>query len=596
MKRKTPIGAILFAFLLLSTLLTLPSAHAAWYTPPTEKLKFPMMVLGWDDWSVNSGEAITEQLKKVGISVEVVPTDDSAMYPRLYDRDYGLEEMSYGYSAYPSHMFYRFHSSTDCANCGQDWSFRNATVDKVIDEMLRTTDNGKARALMWKVEQMAAENVPYVPLFLTDEYHAFRKEWTGYTVMPAGPISYLNWLTLPNIYSTAGKKDFIIAFNNEPETFSPMAATTGRSLVYSMSVYDTLLAYDEKLQPIPWMTTGLPDFSSDGKTMTFHLKPNLKWHDGKPVTAKDVIFTFVYIVSQAAVGQNAGEIIKYFESGEAPDDLTAVIHLKEPYVWASEAFGTQYIVPEHIWEDTKLVPKYDWDQSIVSPKIAVGSGPFMFSSWVPGEFIKLVKNPNWWNAGHPIIDTLIFRKIDTESARILAIQKGEVDTERYSVEPAFVEQVKSNPDLTLTHTVDQWDYILAFNNKSPPFDDVWVRRAIAYAINKDEVVKRGALGYATVTAGYCPGAFYPFWSNPNVLTYPYNPDKANKILDEQGYLDIDGDGIRELKSFVAAYQEHQKQLQEQQQAQMNQYMTLTAIAVIVIVVGLYLVYRRRKKA
>jgi ABC-type transport system substrate-binding protein len=554
-----------------------------------------MMVLSWDDWSVNSGEAIAEQLKKVGISVEVVPTDDSAMYPRLYDRDYGIEEMSYGYSAYPSHMFYRFHSSQDCAQCGQDWSFRNATIDAVINQMLITADKEKARTLMWQVEQMAAENVPYIPLFVSDEYHAFRKEWTGYTVMPAGPISYLNWLTLPNIYSTAGKKDFIIAFNSEPETFSPMAATSGRSLLYSMSVYDTLLAYDEKLVPVPWMTTGLPDFSSDGKTMTFRLKPDLKWHDGKSVTAKDVIFTFQYIVDQSAVGASAGEVIKYFDSGEAPDDLTAVIHLKEPYVWAAEAFGTQYIIPEHIWKDTTLVPKYDWDQTLVesSPKIAVGSGPFMFSSWVPGEYIKLVKNPNWWMTGHPLIDTLIFRKIDTESARILAIQKGEVDTERYSVEPAFVEQVKTNPDLVVTHTVDQWDYILAFNNKSPPFDDVWVRRAIAYAIDRNEVVKRGALGFGTVTTGYCPGAFFPFWSNPNVLTYPYDLDKANKMLDEQGYLDIDGDGIRELKSVVADWAAQQ---QQKQQAQTTQYMTLAAIAAIVIIAALYLVYRRRKKA
>jgi len=602
MKRKTPIGAALFAFLLLmSTLLSIPSGHAAWYTPPKKDLKFPMMVLGWDDWSVHSGEALAEQLKKVGIAVEVVPTDDSAMYPRLADKDYGIEEMSYGYEAYPSHMFYRFHSSMDCPYCGNDAGFRNATVDGAIDEMLRTTDKEKARDLMFQLDQMLAENVPYVPLFLADEYHAFRKEWTGYVVMPAGPLSRLNMLTMPNIYSTAGKKDFIIAFNNEPETFSPMAATTGRSLFYSMNLYDTMLAFDENLQPIPWMATDLPEISSDGKTMTFQLKPNLKWHDGKPLTARDVIFTFEYIVAQSATGGNAGEVLKYFDSGEAPDDLTAVVHLKEPYVWAVEAFGTQYIIPEHIWKDLK----YDWEQPLVQsdPKVAIGSGPFKWDSWVPGEYVKLVKNPNWWMTGHPLIDTMFFRKIDTESARILAIQKGEADTERYSVEPAFIAQAQANPDLVITHAVDQWDYLLVFNNKSPPFDDVWLRRAIAYAINKEEVVKRGALGYGTVTDSYCAKPFYPFWSNPNVLTYPYDLDKANKILDEQGYLDIDGDGIRELKDVVAAYQKEQQQKQEQeqqqklqeQQAQMMQNLTYVAIAAIVIAIALYALYRRRKK-
>jgi peptide/nickel transport system substrate-binding protein len=329
--------------------------------------------------------------------------------------------------------------------------------------------------------------------------------------------------------------------------------------------------------------------------MTFHLKPDLKWHDGQPLTARDVIFTFEYTVANEAVGGPGPEIWKYFDSGEAPDDLTAVVHLKEPYVWATEAFGTMYIIPEHIWKDTTIVPKYDWDQTLVQskPEIAVGSGPFMFDSWVPGEYVKLVKNPNWWMSGHPLIDSVIFRKIDTESARVLAIQKGEVDTERYTLDPSMIEQVKSNPDIVVTHAVDQWDYILAFNNKSPPFDDIWVRRAIAYAIDKDDVVKRGALGYGTVTESYCPESFYPFWHNPNVFTYPYDPDKANKILDEQGYLDVDGDGIRELKQYVAEYEQ---KVQEQQQAQMNQYLTIAAIAIVVVLAGVYVVYRRRKKA
>jgi ABC-type transport system substrate-binding protein len=616
MKNKTPIGAALFAFLLLSTLLTspIPQAHATWYTPPTEKMKFPMMVLSWDDWSVHSGEAIAEELKQVGISVEVVPTDDSAMYPRLYDRDYGMEEMSYGVVAYPVQLFYHLSSSTDCSNCGQDWSFRNATVDAAINQMMQTVDKDKARELVWKVDQMAQENVPYIPLFLSDEYHAFRKEWTNYTVMPAGPISYLNWLTMPYIYSTAGKKDFIIAFNSEPETFSPMAATSGRSLFYSQNVYDTLLAYDKDLNLIPWMTTGLPDFSSDGMTMTFHLKQGLKWHDGQPLTAKDVVFTFQYIVANSAVGGNSGEIINYFDSGETPDDLTAVIHLKQPYAWAAEAFGTQYIVPEHIWSDTTIVDKYDWDQTLVqsNPKITVGSGPFMFSEWVPGEYVKLVRNPNWWMTGHPLIDTMFFRKIDTESARMLAIQKGEVDTERYSVEPSFIENAKTNPDLVVTHAVDQWDYLLAFNNGAPgytqhpenavPFNDIWVRRAIAYALDKDEIVKRGALGYGTVMTDYCYRPFFPSWCNPNSSpAYPHDPAKANKILDEQGYLDIDGDGIRELKPVVAAFQRQQQiqqqQLMAKQQAQMVQYLTYAAIAVIIIIAALYFfLYRRRKKA
>ena len=559
---------------LLACLLVASTPVALSYTPPTEELSFPMMVLGWDEWSVAAGGVIADQLEAIGIKIEVQPTDDAVMYPALDTRDYGIAEMSIGFEAVPMHIHDYFHSRTDVYGGYNYWSFHNDTMDEVIDELLGTVDRSKLKELIWEAQRIAAENVPFVPLFLADDVHAIRKEWTGYTVMLSGPFSWFNRLTPVNMYATDGKTKFVMAYNRDPETLSPMAASTGRSMFYSILVYDSLLAYNEELELIPWLAEDW-SVSADGKTLTFHIRPGVEWHDGQPLTSEDVAFTFEYIQEKEA--PEFPFIIELLDSVETPDDLTVVVHLTKSFAWALDTFGTAYIIPKHIWEGQP----YDW--VITNSTEAVGSGPFKYDSRIEGEWIKLVKNPNYWMEGKPKIEEFTLRVITEESARLMAIKAGEADTERYSVEPPHIAEVLEWPEVKVTRAADIWDYDLFLNNKSPPFNDTQVRKAIAYAINRTEIVKIAALGYGTIEESYMPSAVYGELENPDAKLPIYDPDMANQILDEAGYIDIDGDGIREFPRAAPP-------------TPIWPYAAAGLVIAAVVVVGVYVVVKRRRAA
>ena len=533
--------------LVLSLLLSVPAVPLHKQTTAQEEIefRFEMMVLSWDDFSVYAGEAIAEQLEAIGIKVEVLPLDDSVMYPRLEKRDYQVEEMSYGFDPIPVHLYYRFHSSQDYEGGANEWSYHNPQVDQLLEQAFSTSDREKARQLLFQVQQILAEEVPYIPLYLSNDVHPFAKGWTNWTIMPAGPINWYNRWTPIYIYNTEGKDTFVVRYPSAPEPLSPMVASNGRALWYCMNVYDSLLTYDPEFNLVPWLAESW-EISEDGKTITFHLRHDAKWHDGEPVTSKDVAFTFNYIKEKQCPGAlYMPDIIRLLDYVETPDDYTVVVHIKEPYLFAVDAFGLEYIIPEHIWKD---IEDPDWDPSM-APQYAIGSGPFKFVEYVPGEYLILERFEDWWGK-KPNVKRIIIRIIDNDEASLLAIKAGEVSTERYGVMPAYVERVRTDPDLQVVETVDQWDYLIAFNNKIWPFNITKVRQAIAYAINREDIVEK-VMGAGTVTETFVPSVWFgTYWENPNVKKYEYNPEKAKQLLAEVGFRDIDNDGVLEYAPEV----------------------------------------------
>ncbi len=528
-------------FILLALLLIIPYLATPLKASPEEKeLKFELMVLSWDGLSVTAGEVIAEQLKKVGIKVEVSALDDAVMYPRIDKRDYDAEEMAYGVDPIPTYFYDRFHSSQDFEGGNNAWSYHNPEVDKLLDQAFSTGDVNKAKELFHRAEALIAEDVPYIPLFLAKDVHAFAKGWKNWTVMPAGPISPYNKLTPIYIYNEDGKDTMVIRYPSAPEPLSPMAADNGRALYYCSLVYDTLIAYDPHLKPIPWLAKSW-EISDDGKTITFHLREGVKWHDGKPLTSEDVAFTFNYIKEKKVTGGiYTVHLIRLLDSVETPDEHTVVVHLKSPFPFALHVFGYTFIVPKHIWEK---IDEYDWPAS-KAPEYAVGSGPFKFVKYVEGEYLELARFDDWWGK-KPNIKRLIIKIIKEDESTILQIKKGEVTTFRYGLmSPGLIKAVRKDPDLQVVEAIDQWDYLLAFNNKRWPFTIKEVRQAIAYAIDKKEIVKK-LLDVGIITDNYVFEQWYGDWANPNVPKYEYNPEKAKELLRKAGFVDVDGDGILE---------------------------------------------------
>ena len=531
----------------LIALLILPIASANVSAAEEEfELRFELMVLSWDDWSVHCGEVLAEQLEEIGIKLDVTPLDDAIMYPRIDKRNYTLFEMALGYDAVPTHMFYRFHSSQDYEGGSNYWSYRNPEYDSKIEEAMSATSVEEAKSLMHEAQEILAQDLPYITLFVTQDVHAFYKGWEGIVAMPGGPINAFNKLTIVNLHHPE-RDTFVMAYPSFPRTLNPMPATDGRSLWYALLVYDSLLVYDENLNMIPWMAESW-EVSEDGKTITFHLREGIKWHDGQPLTAEDVAFTLEYAKENEAYGSFYVDIPTYLDYVETPDDYTVVIHLKKPYVFALNAFGFVPIVPKHIWEN---VDKWDWESS-KALEYGIGSGPFKLVDFVEGDYVVVEKFDDYWNEGYPKVDRIIIRVIESSEARVLAIRNGEADSHRYELEPAFISQLEGDPNVQLVRTSTIWDYVLGFNLNVWPLNVTEFRRAVAMAINRTEIVERAALGAGYETDSYVPAFFFGDWENPTAKMPPYDPEGAKQILADLGFKDVDGDGILEYAPEEAA--------------------------------------------
>ena len=291
------------------------------------------------------------------------------------------------------------------------------------------------------------------------------------------------------------------------------------------------------------------EIAPDGRTYTFYLQQNVTWHDGTPFTADDVIFSMDAQSDEATGSSYTGQFNQTVESYRKIDDYTVEVVATD--VLAQVVFhGSAYcpIMPKHIWEN---VPHDQWKDDPGSTGAdasrVVGTGPFKFQELNASEATAtFVKNENYWDQV-PNIDTFIFQPWPDEVSAIEALRAGDVDFYE-NVPPADVEglQAEDNLDVALydTYSFGFYGYNLD-PEKTPLFQDVKVRQALLYGIDRQSIVDNIQLGYAEVAQGTQP-ILSPAYAPDQITTkYTYDPDKAMALLEEAGWTDSDGDGVRE---------------------------------------------------
>jgi peptide/nickel transport system substrate-binding protein len=327
---------------------------------------------------------------------------------------------------------------------------------------------------------------------------------------------------------------FKIAFPSDVLSLNPFTAVDLRSIWIINLIYDPLLRVDPEFNVVPWLAVSW-EVSDDGKVYTFKLRKDVKWHDGTPFTADDVVFTFTQGIAQET--QRFVGLKDIIEKVEKVDDYTVRFILKNPYPFflIDLATGYYYIAPKHIAGDLDLT---QWDN-----KNPIGTGPFRFVERTVGEFIVLEKNNEFWIRDAPKITRVIMKVIPEAESRFLAIKKGEVDTERYDTAITLVKQAEQDPNLNVVTAPGLWLIYIAFNTVNH-FYDPKVFQAIHYAIDREEIVEKanGGFGYPVYTV------LNRFWNGDLAaedVVFEYNPDKAIQLLEEAGWVDVDGDGVRE---------------------------------------------------
>lgn len=323
-----------------------------------------------------------------------------------------------------------------------------------------------------------------------------------------------------------------------PEPQNVGLAISNPSIVIVSNVFDGLVAYDENFKLVPRLAESWQS-SSDGKTITFKLRRGVKWHDGKPFTSADVQYSLMEFCKKV-LPRGAGTYGR-LQRVETPDAHTAVLHLDapSPVIWAALSVNETQILPRHIYEGSNPLTN-------PANNRPVGTGPFVFKEWVRGSHVTLERNPDYWEADRPHLDRLTFRVINDAAARAASLENGEVQYIPLSPVPlADVARLASSRKVKVERR--GWEavapmYFFEFNLRRKPFEDIRVRQAIAHAIDRNALAKSVFYGFAEPATGPVPSSQKRF-RNPGLAQYAFDPDRAEKLLDQAG-LRRQADGVR----------------------------------------------------
>lgn len=324
------------------------------------------------------------------------------------------------------------------------------------------------------------------------------------------------------------------------ENFNPY---TTKDLYHGI-MFEPLMVFNNMTGETDFRLAESYAYSDDLKTITLKLKQGLKWSDGTPLTAEDVVYSFMLTKEAPAFDQKGIWSGKNLQAIKSTDESTVVFELAKAdstFAWNLERY---HIVPKHIWS------KVDDLTTFTNPN-PVGSGPMTVVKYLKPQQMELCRNPNYYLEGRPYLDCVNFRSYNDNSQIQPALIKGEIDWGSNfiaDVESTFVAQDKANNHFWYPANDAIHLYV---NTKQKPFDDLRVRQALSMALDREAIVDIAAYGYPT--ANYNPGGIaelYKTHIDQNVnqkygyLTQ-YNAEKANALLDQAGLVDKNGDGYRD---------------------------------------------------
>lgn len=365
-------------------------------------------------------------------------------------------------------------------------------------------------------------------------------------------VSLLLWGDQPPAASAPGTGQYggelVIGYEGDVLQLNGLLFSSGMHFVTYNQIYDALFWNDPSMTPQPLLAEGY-SIEDNGRTYIVRLKRNVKWHDGRPLTARDVVFTiYAHLNPKVNSGQRSTlSMLAGFEELTDPrnpadpnklavkpvervDDYTVRFRLKTPYApfLTVLALPRMVIVPEHI-----MAKEADLNASVMNTR-PIGSGPFKFKEWVKGERLVLEAFADY-HGGKPFLDRLIFRPIPETAVRMAELESGGVQFVAYPP-PDSWKRLIDNPRIGTLHGNDEISFraFTVGHVFKPNFmSDVRVRKAFAHAISLNEIVRNLNKGYGLVATGPIGRSHWAY--SPDVATYNYDPSRAKRLLAEAGF-------------------------------------------------------------
>jgi peptide/nickel transport system substrate-binding protein len=306
-------------------------------------------------------------------------------------------------------------------------------------------------------------------------------------------------------------------------------------------MYEPMMVYNKSIsQLVPWLATEYT-WNADNTALTFKLRQGVKWSDGEPFTAKDVIFTFNLIKNNAALATVATAILTDdVDTFTAPDDYTVEIKFKTVYTPAIYDLANEYIVPEHIWKDVADPVTFTNDHP-------VGTGPFTEVTRFEDQIYVVEKNPYYWQAGKPYFQGLRYPAYPGNDQANMALASGELDWAGNFVPDIEKTYVAKNPTDFHYYYVGGDPIMLFINPSLKPFDNAEVRKAVSMGIDRKMIVDVAMTNYIQPADATGLSDQFKAWKSQEAVAAGtwtnYDVAKANEMLDAAG-LKKGSDGIR----------------------------------------------------
>lgn len=327
---------------------------------------------------------------------------------------------------------------------------------------------------------------------------------------------------------------FVIALSDNVKTIDPIGSPSvdAASERVRTLMFNSLVKKDEKFDYVPELASNIQR-SDDGLSFTFTLRDGVTFHDGRPFTSADAKYTLDTVLAStfakgASFFEGSGPTKKpYVSSLEVPDSRTLVIRLNKQWTGLLPNLVPIAIIPKDSYESQKSHP--------------LGTGPFKFKSYDQSQqVVELEANTQYWD-GPSTIPALRVRVISESNALQAELSSGRVDIAPLptSLSPDAIKSLAQNPNLSVNQFVGSNLNLLTFNTREAPLDNVKVRQALAYAIDRESILRDLVLGQGSIAHSILPEAS---WAYVKPLTYQFDPNKAKQLLDEAGFRDPDGDG------------------------------------------------------
>jgi peptide/nickel transport system substrate-binding protein len=483
----------------------------------------------YDPIRYESAYIIADAWRELGFDVVVRPQEFSTLLARFYDEQ-NFDVTILGWSGRvdrldPQHFLSTLDSRQTSLGSNNPGGYANPVYDDLFDAQSREFDANARRAIVLEMQDVAAPDAPLVILYHRDEVIAHNATRFTDMVTMAGEGLYNEWTPLR---ATPLTDDRVLTIGSpqEPDNLNPLASTSVWGWKWMRMYYDKLVRLSPEIEPLPWMAETITPV--DDVTIDITLRPGMTFHDGEPVTAEDVKFTFDYYVEQDFGYFRA--FLSRIASVDVTGPLSVRFNLSDAFApFITVTLSQIPILPAHIWGDIANPADLNPDEIPT-----VGSGPFQFDRYDRGEYKRLNVYPEHFAAADIDIEAMEMIVFADSEGVFTAMQTGQIDMTAWRMEPGQIPLAEQNADLVVVGVPDFGYFHMTWNLRRPPFDDVAVRRALTMATDRQRMVDvlldgRGEVGSSVVAP------VNAFWHNPFVERFDYDLEAARAELEAAGY-------------------------------------------------------------